>query len=68
MFANIHELRDMLSLMIEVIDERNELMEENLYLREKLKQKEHEQMEIYRKNISTTADILNTLINKAEKI
>lgn len=67
MFANIYELRDMLSLMIEVIDERNELLQENIYLREKLKQKEDEQMEQYRKNISTTANILNTLINKADK-
>lgn len=67
MFADIYELRDILSLMIEVIDERNELMQENLYLREKLKQKEDEQMELYHKNISTTADILNTLINKADK-
>ena len=66
MFANIYELRDMLSLMIEVIDERNELMQENLYLREKLKEKEQEQMEMYHKNISITADILNTLIDKAE--
>lgn len=67
MFVNIHELRDMLSLMIEVIDERQELLQENLYLREKLKQQEEREKEMYHRNISTTADILNTLIDKASR-
>lgn len=67
MFANIHELRDMLSLMIDVIDERNELLEENIQLREQLKEERENTMEIYRKNISTTADILNTMVSKLDE-
>ena len=58
MFANIYELRDVLSLMIEVIDERQELLQENLYLREKLKQQEEREKEMYHRNI---------LIDKASK-
>lgn len=67
MFANIHDLREILSMMIYVIDERNELLEENIKLREKLMLKEQEQMEMYRQNMSATADILNIMIERAEK-
>lgn len=67
MFTNIHELRDLLSLMINVIDERDYLIEENIRLREKLKQKEHAEMEMYHKNTSAAAEILNILIEKADK-
>lgn len=66
MFANIHELRDMLSLMIEVIDERDYLLKENMYLTEQLEQKRKDEMEMYHKNISTTAEILNIMIEKAD--
>lgn len=67
MFANIYELRDMLSLMIDVIDERNDLLNENMYLREQLEQKRKDEMEMYNRNISATADILNILIDKVDK-
>lgn len=59
MFTNINELRDMLSLMIEVIDERNDLLHENIYLREQIKKEREEEMERYHRNISATSDILN---------
>lgn len=66
MFTNIHELRDMLSFMIEVIDERDYLLKENIYLIEQLEQKRKDEMEMYHKNISTTAEILNIMIEKAD--
>lgn len=62
---NYNDLRKVCSLIVEVIDERNALLKENMYLKEQLEQKKKEEM--YHKNISQTADILNILIEKANK-
>lgn len=67
MFMNYNDLREACSLIVELVDERNALLEENLYLREQLEQKRKDEMEMYHRNISTTADILNILIEKADK-
>ena len=67
MFMNINDLREACALVVEVIDERNELLRENMYLREQLEQKRKDEMNLYHKNISTTAEILNIMIEKAER-
>ena len=67
MFMNYNDLREACSLIVELVDERNALLEENLYLREQLEQKRIDEMEMYRRNISTTANILNILVEKADK-
>lgn len=67
MFMNYNDLREACSLIVELVDERNALLEENLYLREQLEQKRKDEMEMYHRNISVTADILNILVDKADK-
>lgn len=67
MFMNYNDLREACSLIVELVDERNALLEENLYLREQLEQKRKDEMEMYHRNISATADILNILVEKADK-
>lgn len=67
MFMNYNDLREACSLIVELVDERNTLLEENLYLREQLEQKRKDEMEMYHRNISATADILNILVEKVDK-
>lgn len=67
MFMNYNDLREACSLIVELVDERNALLEENLHLREQLEQQRKDEMEMYHRNISATADILNILIEKADK-
>ena len=62
----IHELREACSLIVDIIDERNELLEENFYLREQLKEKNEREVRRYNENMSAVADILNTMIVKQD--
>ena len=66
MFMSIDDLRETCSLVIEVIDERDELLKENLKLRKELKEAREWQNHMYQQSINTTATILNTLIERSE--
>lgn len=63
----IHELREACSLIVDIIDERNDLLEENYYLREQLKQKNEREIKRYNENMSAIGDILIGMIDKADK-
>lgn len=63
----IHELREACSLIVDIIDERNELLEENFYLREQLKEKNEREIKRYNENMSAIGDILIGIIDKADK-
>lgn len=63
----IHELRETCSLIVDIIDERNELLEENFYLREQLKEKNEREIKRYNENMSAIGDILIGMIDKASK-
>ena len=62
-----NDLREVCSLIIKLVDERNDLFEENMYYRECLKKKHKDNMEMYHQNISITANILSTLIKEEDE-
>ena len=64
MFTSIHDLRDACALIVEIIDERNMLLQENIKLREQLDENREWQKHMYNKNCNSIANILNTLIDK----
>jgi len=64
MFINIHDLRDACALIVEVIDERDMLLQENMRLTEKLNEERAYQNHMYDNTTSSIANILNTLIEK----
>jgi len=64
MFINIHDLRDACALIVEVIDERDMLLQENMRLTEKLNEERAYQNHMYQQTTSSIANILNTLIEK----
>ena len=63
----IYELREACSLIIDVIDERNDLLEENLYLKQQLKEKNEREIKRYNENMSAIGDILIGMIDKVDK-
>lgn len=62
---SINDLRDICSLMVEVIDDRNFLLRENVHLREELEKQKKFIDDLYKKDILATAEILSIMIDKA---
>ena len=64
MFMNINDLREACALIVEVIDERDMLLQENLKLREQLDEEKAWRNHAYKQSIDSVANVINTLIDR----